>query len=141
LSVFAPFCVVFFPFQFTINTFCSFLLNLSFLHLFCSFNKSFAKVPSDPTEPYIMDFRIEDSPNGELRVDLLISSKEIVASLLRRSPERWLIAVDHTYQTNVEKFPLLMFGRTTVERHYLPLGAMKIQSHKLSCSGNFCSVR
>ena len=88
-----------------------------------------------------MDFRIEDSPNGELCVDLLISSKEIVASLLRRSPERWLIAVDHTYQTNVEKFPLLMFGRTTVERHYLPLGAMKIQSHKLSCSGNFCSVR
>ena len=47
-------------------------------------------------------------------MDLLISSKEIVASLLRRSPERWLIAVDHTYQTNVEKFPLLMFGRTTV---------------------------
>ena len=133
MSVFAPFCVVFFPtLMFSIYNQYILIVSIKFIISapFCSINKSFTKVPSDPTEPYIMEFRIEEKmENGELRVDLLISSQEIVASLLRRSPERWLLSVDHTYQTNVEKFPLLMFGRTTEEGHYLPLGAV-ISSHE-----------
>ena len=58
-----------------------------------------------------------------------VCSDEIVQDHLGDSFKRWTLAVDHTYNTNCELYPLLMFGFLNYEGQYLPIG-MVISSHE-----------
>ena len=52
--------------------------------------------------PYVMQHSVSDLPNGKCDVKIIISSPKLVDTFLVNAPKNWCLAVDATYDLNVE---------------------------------------
>ena len=84
-----------------------------------------------------MESEIHHDAEGQLRLNILISSADLIDRHLVNCSKLWVLACDHTYNTNAEQLPLFMFGVVTVHGgHYCPIGVI-ITSHEDSKSQEF----
>ena len=62
----------------------------------------------------------EESPDGKLAYNLLLSSPALVTEYFEDDVNQ-LLSVDHTYGLCVEDCPVLILGRLTDAGHYCPI--------------------
>ena len=77
-------------------------------------------VPEDDKTPYLMKSEVlmpEESPDGKLAYNLLLSSPALVTEYFEDGVNQ-LLSVDHTYGLCVEDCPVLILGRLTAAGHY-----------------------
>ena len=79
--------------------------------------------PEDDKTPYLMKSEVllpEESPDGKLAYNLLLSSPALVTEYFEDDVNQ-LLSVDHTYGLCVEDCPVLILGRLTDAGHYCPI--------------------
>ena len=81
-------------------------------------------VPPDPKTPYLMKTEVitaEESPDGKLTWNLLLSSSHLIEEFLKDGQEE-LICMDHTHSLCVENCPVMFVGRVSRAGHFCPFG-------------------
>ena len=80
-------------------------------------------VPEDDATPYLMKSEVllpEESPDGKLQYNMLLSSSKLVQEYFEDGVNQ-LLSVDHTYGVTIEEIPVLILGRLTSAGHYCPI--------------------
>ena len=95
-------------------------------------------VPPDPKTPYLMKTEVitaEESPDGKLYWNLLLSSSHLVQEYLQDGSEE-LICLDHTYSLCQENCPVMFVGRVSRAGHFCPFGIV-IGNKKAASNSKF----
>ena len=71
----------------------------------------------------------EESPDGKLAYNLLLSSPALVKEYFEDSVNQ-LLGVDHTYGLCVEDCPVLILGRLTGAGHYCPIYLLRVRQSR-----------
>ena len=81
------------------------------------------KVPDDKHEAFIVDSKLEEDENGGLsKFVVIMSTRSLVNKYLEEGSERWMLALDATYQTNMEECPVIIFGKTGSDGKFHAVG-------------------
>ena len=81
------------------------------------------KVPDDKHEAFIVDSNQEEDENGGLtKFVVIMSTRSLVKNYLEEGSERWMLALDATYQTNMEECPVIIFGKTGSDGKFHAVG-------------------
>ena len=82
-------------------------------------------VPEDDATPYLMKSEVllpEESPDGKLQYNMLLSSSKLVQEYFEDGVNQ-LLSVDHTYGVTIEEIPVLILGRLFAFQHLLGMAA------------------
>ena len=80
-------------------------------------------VPDNKNEAFIVNSNQEEDENGGLtKFVVIMSTRSLVKNYLEEGSERWMLALDATYQTNMEECPVIIFGKTGSDGKFHAVG-------------------
>lgn len=100
-------------------------ISLSELEIFCVQHSA---IPTDPDEPYVVDYFIDYHDEGNFRCFIATQN------LLKNAVNREVISADSTYKMVWEGFPLSPIGTTDQDRHFHLYGTLL---SKMEAGGDF----
>ena len=79
--------------------------------------------PEDENEAFIVNSKLlEDENGGLIKFVIIMSTKNLIMKNLELSTDRWMLALDSTYQTNMDECPVIMFGKIGADGKFRPIG-------------------